>query len=447
MRVWAVGILTLSLFAADAVRAQPGRPPTEVVVAPIIERDSAAMIRLVGTVRADRRALVAAEVEGIIAEWPAEEGAALKAGDLICRIDDTVAALRLDEARGRLDALQARLSELENGVRREMLERLRAAVAEFDAIERRLRFERDRQQKLFENSQTSAKERMDAEMEHVAATQRLAQARLSLEEGENGVRSEVISQARADLEGQRAVVQRLARDVEKTRIVAPFAGFVVEKRSEVGEWLGAGDPVCELVAIDKVRVRAEAPEAVVQFARPGAPAMLVIEALGENREATITRLIPLAVESARSFPVEIDIDNADGRLLPGMFVWTHVPAGPSGKRLMAPKDALAPSGGGTQTLYVIRPGENGGHMAMPTTVRTGIEAGLHVEIISDSIRAGDLVVSRANERLMGPTAVVFTPPESASESPAPSAAPSQAAAMPATDGAAKKPGAAPPGSH
>ncbi|MCA9242859.1 MAG: efflux RND transporter periplasmic adaptor subunit [Phycisphaerales bacterium] len=418
------GFVATAMGGTAAV-AQHGRPPAQVVVAPVVARDTSAMIRLVGTVRADRRSVVAAEVEGIVSEWPADEGAALKAGDVICQLDPTVATMWRDEAQRRLDALQARLDELKNGERRETLERLRAAVAEFDAVEQQLRFERDRQQKLFENSQTSAKEQHDAEMEHMAAAQRLAQARFALEQAENGARAEVIAQARAEVEAQRAVVARLSRNVEKTRVVAPFDGYVVQKRSEIGEWVSAGDPVCELVAIDKVRVRADAPESAIRFARPGAPAILVIEALGETRNAEISRLIPMAVENARTFPVEVDVENADGRLLPGMFVWTHVPCGPSGTRMMAPKDALVPSAG-SLTVYVIRPGENGAQMAIPTPVRTGIEAGLDVELISDAIHPGDLVVSRANERLMGPSPVVFTPPGGATPKEPAAPEPSQA---------------------
>ena len=86
---------------------------------------------------------------------------------------------------------------------------------------------------------------------------------------------------------------------------------------------------------------------------------------------------------------------------------------------MVTKDAIV-SQGERKQIFVLRPGKDGATMAMPVSVRTGVEVGDEVEILTKQVRAGDRVVCRANENLHGPTAVIATP--SAASQPAKPAA-------------------------
>jgi HlyD family secretion protein len=403
----AVAVLVSGVFSAEMLRAQQP-PPTPVVVTKVVERDVPASIKLVGTVRADREAVVAAEVDGLVVGFPADEGQFLKSGAVLCELDATTAELRLNEARARLGSLQAQLEELENGTREEVVRQLAAQVEEAQAMLEKWEFERQRVAQLFERNQSSAKEKHDTEMEYLAAKQRLSQSQAAYEIAVNGPRKEEISRARYDVAAQEAVVRRLERDFEKTKIRAPFDGFVVAKRTEVGEWIDAGGAVCDMVALEKVKVRADVPESAVTFSRVGAPATVYFEALDRTYSATVSRVIPRAAAAARTFPVEIDLPNEDHALLAGMFAWAYVPAGPTGKRLMVPKDAIV-SRGLSKQVFVIRPGRGGGNMAIPVSVTTGLEVAGEIEIQAPGLQAGDRVVTRANERLFGPTAVIVAP--------------------------------------
>jgi HlyD family secretion protein len=379
-----------------------------VVAGPIVERDVPVSARLVGTVIADRMAVVASEVSGLIQDFGTREGEFLKAGTVICRIDAAVAQLRLDEAQGRLASLTAMHEELTRGTRPEELRRWEAMAAEAQAMHDKWAYEKRRIADLSKSGQSNEKEAHDTEMEYLAAERRLAQVKAQLEEATNGPRAEEIARAKFGAAAQAAVVSKLQRDVAKCEIIAPFDGFVVQKRTEIGEWIVEGGPVCEMVAIETVRIRADAPESAVPFARTGAPATVEIEALGRTMSGTVARVIPRAAMQARTFPVEIDVPNADHTLLPGMFVWVHVPAGAPGKRLMVNRDAVV-SSGPAKTIFVIRPGPGGVQMAMPTPVTTGLELGGEVEVQAVGLQAGELVVTRANERLYGPSPVIVMP--------------------------------------
>ena len=398
--------LIVSGAGAKHTRAQ-ALPPTPVVAVPATERNVPPSLRLVGSVRPYRSSVIAAEVSGVVATYTATEGQYLEPGDTICRLNNTVPTLRLNEAQATLDSLLARLNELENGERPEELARLAAIVAETDAEVGKWEFERKRVNGLFERGQCSEKEQHDTEMEYLVAVQRQAQAQAALDKARNGTRPEILAQAKQAVGAQQAVVQRMIRDVNKTEIRAPFAGALVSKLTEAGQWIEEGGAVCELVALDNVKIRVDVPERAIPFARVGAPATVEVEALGRTLAGEISRVIPLASPAARTFPVEIDEPNADHTLLPGMFVWAYVPAGPAGLRVMVTKDAIVPQGT-TKVVYVIRPGADGGQMAIPTTVTTGLEFEGDVEVQAPDLKAGDLVVSRANERLNGPTPVVVS---------------------------------------
>jgi multidrug efflux pump subunit AcrA (membrane-fusion protein) len=374
-----------------------------VAVAPIVERDLPATVRLVGSVRPDRAGVVSAELAGLVAKLNVDVGQFVRRGEVLCELDRSLVELRLAEARGRLGALRADLEQLLNGTRPEELKRWEAALAEAEAIHKKWEFENKRIADLYRRNQSNDKERNDAEMEFIAAARRVAATQAQLEEARNGPRRETIAKARADVAAQEAVVARFERDLTKTSIRAPFDGFVAEKRTELGEWIQEGGPVCDLVNIESVRVRADVPESAVLFARPGAPVSVEVDALGRSLPAAITRVIPVANPAARTFPVEIDLPNADHTVLPGMFCWVRVPAGPPGRRLLAHRDAIVARGTSKQVFVVRR--EGNATAALPVTVTTGLEVGGEIEVSSAELQAGDLLVVRGNERLFGPTPV------------------------------------------
>jgi multidrug efflux pump subunit AcrA (membrane-fusion protein) len=370
-----------------------------VEVAAIIERDVPPSLRLVGTINPDRRSVIASEVSGLVAAFTADEGTFVEPGTVICRLNNTVAQLAYDEALATLEALQQQLTQMLNGERKEDLDRWDALVAEAEAMVKKWEYERTRTRELVARGQGADKEAHDAEMEFLAAQSRLAQAKAHLERARNGARAEELARMRAQVAAQQAAMKRAARDLNRTEIRAPFAGAVVAKHTEVGAWVATGAAVCELIALDTVRVRTDVPESVIGFATVGAPATVEVEALGKSLSGTIARVVPQADPTARTFPVEIDLANKDHKLLSGMFVWAQVPAGPTGKRLMVTKDAVV-ARGLSKTIYVVRPTGENVFTAFPTAVATGLELGGEVEVSAQGLKAGDVVVSRANERLM-----------------------------------------------
>ncbi|MDX2197768.1 MAG: efflux RND transporter periplasmic adaptor subunit [Phycisphaerae bacterium] len=398
----------IAFAAVRLAEAQPGGPPTAVQVCPVTLDEIPPSIRLVGTVIPDRRVTVASEVSGIVARMLVRDGQSVAAGEPLCELDPQPFQLRLNEARAALAALESRLLEARNGPRAEEMMRREAAVAEMGAMVRKWDFERGRLKKLQASGQTSEKEVYDAEMEFLAAERRTSQAQAALDEGRNGTRPEILAALAAEVEAQRSRVAMAERDATRGTIRAPFAGDVIFRQTETGAWLAAGGPVCDMIALDPILIRADVPESAIAHCKPGSPVTLEIEALAARRTGTLARVIAQGVVSAHTFPVEIELPNADRALLPGMLAWTYVPSGPPGKRLMVSKDALVVDGP-SRKIYVVRPAGPKSEMAIPTNVICGLERDGKIEVQAEGLAEGDRVVCRANERLFGPTPVMAMP--------------------------------------
>lgn len=376
----------LYLAAALFVAATGQAPPAQVRVAPVIQAEVAPTIELVGTVRADRRTIVAAEVSGLLIELPVDLGDRVSRGQIIARLRDDVARFQLDEARAEVG-------------------RLTAEAQTAAAMEQKWAFEKKRIEELWETRRSSEKELNDARNEYAAAC----------------ARSEA---ARQSVAAKNAMSRMMEDRLGHTEIRAPFDAVVAEKRSEVGQWLAEGGELVALVAINPARFRVNVPESAISFAEVGGEVGVRLDAFPEPVVGRIGRLSPEGDERAHTFPVEIDLPNPAGAIRIGMFGRAHVPAGPRQARLLVPKDAVIRRDAGTQVFVLRDPpagqaGPGGAPampMAMPVPVRVVGEQEGAALLEADGLSAADRVVVRGNERLFGPTPAILMPDAPAANS-------------------------------
>jgi RND family efflux transporter MFP subunit len=190
----------------------------------------------------------------------------------------------------------------------------------------------------------------------------------------------------------KAQIARLKDRLAHMVVRAPFAGRVVAERTEVGAWVGVGDPVAEIVALDPVRIRLPVPEQTVSGLKVGQAVTIRIDAVGEQRGGRIVAIVPRADAQARTFPVEVAVANRDGRLLPGMVARGRLPGPHLVDALLVPKDAVIAGRHGDTVVRVV----------------DGVAETMVVEVIGATgsrlavrgeLAAGDRVVVRGNERL------------------------------------------------
>lgn len=423
-------------YAAAPAHAQP--PVKRVVVAEAQMRELKPSLALVGSVEPVRRSVIGAEIAGRVREMPVRQGDFVEQDAVLCRLKDETLQHQKSEQAAQLESLRQKLAELEAGTRSEDLERLKAALEEAAALEEKWAFEKKRLDDLMATSSASSKEFNDTTSEYLAARKRHTQAKAIYDLAVEGPRKEVIEQARYAVAAQEAVVARLAEDVERTRIRAPFAGYVTRRIAEVGEWVEVGGDVVELADLSSVLVRVSVPEQAFPFNRVGDDIRVKIDALDEWLTGHIAHVIPQADMNARTFPVEIRIENGDGRLAAGMFARAVVRAGATRPGVAVPVDAIVRRDGIEYVAMVLdpsagRPGADaekhegqknedappaggppggGGHggppagpKAMPTPVTTGVEVDGWVAVTSGNIGPGMKVVIRGNEGIFYPMPV------------------------------------------
>lgn len=125
-----------------------------------------------------------------------------------------------------------------------------------------------------------------------------------------------LKEARALLESARMELVRSELDLEYARIAAPFAGALLERQVEVGDFVSRGDPVATWVDNRRLVVTASLSEHDAVYVEAGQPAEARL-ATGETIRGEIRFVAPVADRETRTFAVELEVDNGDGKLRAG----------------------------------------------------------------------------------------------------------------------------------
>ncbi|MCB9357881.1 MAG: efflux RND transporter periplasmic adaptor subunit [Calditrichaeota bacterium] len=157
----------------------------------------------------------------------------------------------------------------------------------------------------------------------------------------------------SDMEGARlamksAEVQYRAakKTFEDATIRAPFSGTIAARMTEVGQMLDRGQPVFQIVDVSKFKLPVHVSEDEIGALELGAHATLYVEALGDSFPSGITSIGARAMQGARTYPIELTLDAADG-LKSGMFARVRISVGEDSSSLVVPRAAALPDVGRT----------------------------------------------------------------------------------------------------
>lgn len=218
-----------------------------------------------------------------------------------------------------------------------------------------------------ENQFKSAQAGREEAVARVASAEAMAhRSRAERDKAESDVTAD---EARLDV--CRAEVRRHAAMLRYAKVRAPFDGVVTRRTVDTGHFLQANrmEPIFVVARADRVRVAVDVPEADAALVKAGLKATVVIPSLkGLNFEGVVSRTAWGLDDGSRTLRTEIDFDNADGRLRPGMFVSARITA-PLPEAFVVPPAAVTKQGDVT-VCFVIYEGK-----AARTPVRTGVTAG------------------------------------------------------------------------
>jgi RND family efflux transporter MFP subunit len=205
-------------------------------------------------------------------------------------------------------------------------------------------------------------------------------------------------------------------------MIAPFDGVVTERDLHTGALAGppgAGSvPLCWLEQDNPLRLTVAVPERYATSFVHGAQARFVVAAWpGVTFSGTIERAADSLDVKTRTMPVELDVDNTDGRLTPGMFAEVDWPVLRPGASLLVPTTAIVTA---TDAVFVER-ARGGAIERVP--VQTGLTVGDLIEVFGP-LAASDLIVTPGSAMLANGAAVRSqAPPVSPQSAPSTTPAP------------------------
>lgn len=144
-----------------------------------------------------------------------------------------------------------------------------------------------------------------------------------------------LAEADALLTEARAQLSLAEIDVARLEIRAPFAGIVDDRMVEVGDYIDIGDAVATLVDLDPIRIAAQVSERHVGEITLGAPARARLLD-GEWQTGAVTYVGATADGATRTFAVEVEVANADNRIIEGLTAELHVPLAEVRAHLQSP---------------------------------------------------------------------------------------------------------------
>jgi RND family efflux transporter MFP subunit len=184
------------------------------------------------------------------------------------------------------------------------------------------------------------------------------------------------------VDSAQANVQRLEQLQSFEKIYAPFSGVVTARNVDVGQLInaGAGTLMFRLSAINVLRVYVNVPQIYSQSAVPGSTAQLSLsEFPGQTFTGKLVRTARAIDPASRTLLVEFDVDNRDGKLLPGAYTEVHMNVHQGVAPLIIPVSALIFRNQGLQVSTVVK-GPNG-DQAKLLQVTLGQDDGSTVQVI------------------------------------------------------------------
>jgi RND family efflux transporter MFP subunit len=384
-RIWSTSALVL--LASIPALGQGGPPPALVAVDAVRQERIEQRREVTGELRAVKRAEVATEESGQVVAMEVEAGDAVKAGQVIARLDDELRRLDVERLRAEVASDEAQVQERQAQV---------------------LKAQRDlsRLEDLSSRSGASQNEVDDAKTRVAEEKARLAQAE-------------------ADQLSSKADLHFAERRLLNTSIVAPFDGSVVAKRTEVGQWLGEGDPVVDMVALSAVDAFLDVPERFIgALASSGSAVELRIPAIADTLSVSNVTILAEGDRLARTFRVRVRVDNAGpqspgkGRLKPGMSVIGMVPTGEPADVLTIHKDAVMRNDAGSYVYF------DGGGVAAVAPIESMFAVGDRVVVRSPVLKPGMNIITQGNERVFPGQPLKLLDASAPAAEPTPAAAPS-----------------------
>lgn len=370
----------------------------EVTTAPSIMRELPRFFEATGSLAGDQQTDVAPSVAGKVVAVGVDLGSYVKRGQMIARLDDVDAKLRVQQAQAQIDQTKAALRQAEEkvGLRpgqtfdpNKVPEVASARVA-LELAEKNLR----RSEKLIESGDVSRsfydqqKAQRDQLKEQYESALSLARQNYA-----------AVMTARADVASTESQLALARRTLSYALVFSPIDGYVVERSADLGEYVSTSSKVATIVRINPMRMRIDIPEQAIPEVKVGQSVSVTTSAWPDkNFSGLVARISPNVSASSRTLTIEAEIENTSGALKPGQFATVRILQSRSQPAILVPSRAVLTESG-VSRVFVIKDGH-----AQQRLAQLGQAEGDLVEI-KGGVAAGELVATSNIEQLSDGIAV------------------------------------------
>ena len=356
-----------ALIVEEAKQEEQALPRVEVV--PVTRSSRNSELELPGNIQAITEAPILARADGYVKQRMVDIGDRVRSGQPLAEIEAPELDQQVQQAKANLAQTQAALDQA--------LANYQQGKANMDLA----RITAERWKTLAGKGVVSRQENDQNQAQYTAAAANVKAL------------DEAISAQRSNIAAAQANLARL-QEMQSYRVVkAPFDGVITLRNVDVGALVNTGNTLLFRIAqTDRLRTYVNVPQSNASSIRTGQAAQLSVSNLpGRHFAGTVARTANALDPNTRTLLVEVQVPNADGALLPGMYAQVDLNSVRANRPLEVPGDALIVRAEGT-LVAVVRPD----HTVHLQKIDIGRDYGDHLEVLG-GLEEGDLIIPNPGE--------------------------------------------------
>ena len=241
-----------------------------------------------------RQVNLAFRVAGRLKTLRVDEGARVKAGDILGELDKQPYQIALDDANANHAALEARRSLYQQGYRKEDIAQAKATLNAREAALLNASQLLQRQKQLTGTGASSQRALDDAQSAYDQTAALAQAAREQFQALDKGYRKQEVAEAEANHQRSVAQVANAQLQLNDTVLTAPADGIILTRANEPGTILAAGNTVLTLSLTAPVWVRAYVAETDLGKVAPGTKVLVFSDSRTQPYKAVVGFVSPSA---------------------------------------------------------------------------------------------------------------------------------------------------------
>ncbi|AET69686.1 RND family efflux transporter, MFP subunit [Desulfosporosinus orientis DSM 765] len=349
-----VGVLLFISGCSPQMPTSAAESATTVDVAAAEARDIYGSISYSGRLKASREVQVLPQTSARIISINVSEGQGVAAGETLMTLDSSSLQASLKKAEAQVASAKA--NQVTNQIK------LEAARKSYE-----------RTKLLYDAGSVTQVELDDAKLAY------------------DSLNSGSVEAAVAEAEASLLSVQE---QIGYTSIKAPVSGIIGRIDVSVGDYVNTSNTVAVISDPQELKAEIMVGESDIAIMKLNTKVNVYVRSVGQEPfSGTISSIASVLAADSNMYPVTITLDNAKGEVKSGMYAEVSIAASGVQNALCIPLSSIIPDNG-VNVVYSVTE-ENGEMRAARVEVKTGINDGNYVQIVS-GLKAGDKVVTLGN---------------------------------------------------